>query len=209
MSGTAGALKLPNPSSIIPVQVSPEPESGHQGVPEPFHLFELEAMGLERDAGPIGRAVVHEPCRHRGRCQKLLNLDRHDLSAAAIEAVPPEREDSMRSRDELHARVKTVIEPLIEVMQRHRREVGEDLTLPRGERHMRRLVLDEQPMVMAVPGDTSIAEQRAYQDCLLELGQLARLCLDFPRRHPTRSIGWDFHRYSRVWHRRYRRRGQD
>src|SRR2546428_13976279 len=74
---------------------------------------------------------------------------------------------------------------------------------------MRRLVFNEQPMVMAVPGDTSIAEQRAYQDCLLELGQLARLCLDFPRRHPTRSIGWDFHRYSRVWHRRYRRRGQD
>jgi len=90
----------------------------------------------------------------------------------------------MRPRDELRARVKTTIEPLVEVVQRHRREVGEDLTFPRGERQMRRLVFDEQPVVMAVLGDVSIAEQRPHQDCLLELGQLARLYLDFPRRHP-------------------------
>ena len=58
---------------------------------------------------------------------------------------------------------------LIEPMQRHRREVIEDLTFPRSERRMRRLVFDEQSVVMAVLGDASIAQQRAHQDRLLEL----------------------------------------
>ena len=71
-------------------------------------------------------------------------------------------------------------------MQRHRREVREDFTLPRGQRLVRGLVFDEQPVVVTVLGDASIAEQRAHQDRLLELGQLARLVyLDFPRRYPT------------------------
>src|SRR5438132_13990251 len=90
----------------------------------------------------------------------------------------------MRSRDKLHAWIESVVKPLIEVMQRHRREVCEDLTLPRGERDLRRRVLHEKSVMVTVLGDASITEQRAHQDCLLELSQLARPCLDFPRRHP-------------------------
>ncbi len=73
------------------------------------------------------------------------------------------------------------------MMQRHRREVVEDLTFPRGERQMRCLVFDEQSVVVPVPGDASIAEQRSDQDRLLELVELARVVLDFPRRYPTRK----------------------
>ena len=71
------------------------------------------------------------------------------------------------------------------MIQRHRREVCEDLTLPRSERNLRRRVLHEESVMVPVLGDAAIAEQRTYQDCLLELSQLARLYLDFPRRYPT------------------------
>jgi hypothetical protein len=91
----------------------------------------------------------------------------------------------MRPRDKLHAWIESVVKPLIEVMQRHRREVYEDLTLSRGERDLRRRMFHEKSVVMTVLGDASIAEQRTHQDCLLELSQLARQYLDFPRRHPT------------------------
>src|SRR3979411_2513366 len=91
----------------------------------------------------------------------------------------------MRPRDKLHAWIEPVVKPLIEVMQRHRREVCEDLTFPRGERNLRRRVLHEKSVTVTVLGDASITQQRTDQDCLLELSQLARLYLDFPRRHPT------------------------
>jgi len=91
----------------------------------------------------------------------------------------------MRPRDELHAWIESVVKPLIEVMQRHRCEVCENFTLPRSERNLRRRVFHEESVVVTVLGDAAIAEQRAHQDCLLELSQLARLYLDFPRRYPT------------------------
>ena len=59
------------------------------------------------------------------------------------------------------------------------------LTLPRGERNLRRRVFHEESVMVTVLGNASITEQRSHQDCLLELSQLARLCLDFPRRYPT------------------------
>ena len=43
----------------------------------------------------------------------------------------------------------------------------------------------EESVMVTVLSDAAIAEQRPHQDCLLELSQLTRLCLDFPRRYPT------------------------
>jgi hypothetical protein len=142
-------------------------------------------MRLERDAGSISRAIVHEPSRDRGRFKYLLDSIRNDLSPISVKAFPPHRKSWSRSRDKLHAWIESVVKPLIEVMQRHRRKVCEDLTFPRGQRNLRGRVFHEESVVVPVLSDAAITEQRTYQDCLLKLSQLARLYLDFPRRYPT------------------------
>jgi hypothetical protein len=74
----------------------------------------------------------------------------------------------------LDARIPSAIELLLELMQLHGREVRKDLPLPLDERAMGCLVLHEEPMMVSVLGDASIAQQRSHQNCLLELCQFTR-----------------------------------
>ena len=86
----------------------------------------------------------------------------------------PLREHGAGSRRELHARVSPRSQALVEPVQRHRHEVREDVALELGQRPMGFLVLHVQPMEAAVLGQTSIAQQRPYEDRSLPASEVLR-----------------------------------
>ena len=128
----APAVYIHDMRALVPIQARLQSIQIPQHGCESFDFLVSEAVGLERHAGPISRSVVHEPHRDRYRCEQVFDALWYDLSAVTVKALPPFREDRVRPSDKLRARVETITEPLIELMQRHRREVVEDLTFPRG-----------------------------------------------------------------------------
>ena len=77
------------PSPLVPSGVRLQPVSLSQRHSQHRHLFEGEAVGLERHSREIGCAVIHEPDGESQRSEQTVDILRDDLPPGSVEPAVP------------------------------------------------------------------------------------------------------------------------